>query len=273
MAWSRTLANLVADVQDRADLGGYTLRHPPDKILRKLVESYQSLREWMTDAGSMAWVGGPYAIKASAGMIPCEYGISVPLISEVSGGAFTFVISHLYRLEAFYQGRWHAVDRVGFDERVKWSGGGSSTGLPLEYCVLGRGANLDGTIGELPEPTATLTADLRGMSHILVMPMQAYANPPAYPLRMFGMPSLTIAQSEDTQLTLETTGFEWLILDAMVKCIMRDNDSDGRYQMATTERANAEKRIRDSIRSEFKSSAQRSDVFANRRSRRRETWR
>lgn len=273
MAWSRTLADLVADVKDRADLGGFTLRHPPDRLLRKVVESYHSLREWMTDAGSMAWVGGPYLLKGGMGF-SCEYGSVIPLISE-SGTmpVITFTLSHLYRLEAFYQARWHAVDRISFDERLKWSGGGSSSGLPLEYCVLGRGANLDGTIGDPPDPLLYQSEDIMDSLRVIVMPMQSYPASPSYPIRAFGMRELVIAPTESTEITLNTVGFEWLILDAITKCVVRDNDSTSMYQMVTAERAKAETDIRKSIRSETKSSVQRSDVFANRRSRRRETWR
>lgn len=266
MAWSRTLADLVIDVRDRVDIGGFRLRHPDNAIRRKLIESYHAMREWITDAGSIQFVSGPYEIDQTQSVASAEYGCELALVVRTSLTS-AFSLSHLYRLEAYYQNRWHPIDRVGIDERLKWSGGHNSTSYPLEYYVQGKGSYMNSAL----VPSDNI-GDTSGALRIVVMPMNGY-DTSSPKLRALGVPAIDITDSDSTELTLDTAGFEWLILDAMTKCIIRDNDSASQYQMTINERAAAEARIRKSIQSETKSSVQRGDVFVNRRSRRRETWR
>jgi hypothetical protein len=81
------------------------------------------------------------------------------------------------------------------------------------------------------------------------------------PIRLWGLPELTITDADATCLTLDGPGFDWLILHAALKIAVRDNDSSNNYQMLKAELADAEKIIRDAIAREISVPVRRRDVF------------
>jgi hypothetical protein len=261
MAWVRALSELVTDVQDRADVAGFTGRHPAATIRRRIIESYHRLREWMTDAGSSAWVGGPYLLDQSHA-IDIEYGALVPLQS--TAGQTTVAIDHVRRLEAFYLTRWHEVARVTSTDADKWSNY-AYVKYPIEFVLVGRGQNVAGSTLLLPDPLTTQAgtpaadvADTSGVQRVLCMP---YRGGGTIPLRVWGMPELVIADADATCITLDASGFDWLILHAAVKIATRDNDSQSAYAMLSNELREAERVIRATIFRECSVPVRRRDVF------------
>jgi hypothetical protein len=219
----------------------------------------------MTTAGSSYWVGGPYVINQS-NAIPIEYGCSLPIVSLhqlTTGQTPTYrsmTFEHVRRVEAFYSGRWHEVQRVTLIDADKWSNY-QYLRVPLEFVLTGRGLNPSETYGtdwSTPDALGNATPDTLGMEHMVVMP---YLGDGSCPIRIYAMPSLDITNSETTSITLDGPGFDWIIYSACLAITIRDNDSQGLYVMLTNEKNAAEKIIRDSIARETSTPIRRRDVF------------
>lgn len=264
MSWSRTLGDLTTDVMDRVDVTSFFARHPQNTVRRRLIESYQRLREWMTDAGSNFWIGGPYLLDQYNPLL-VDYGCSFALKSSHRIGSTdsysTQTFDHLRRVEAFYQTGWHEVPRqtiFSADTWVSYSG----ARYPLEFFLVGQGYDLpNGALSNWrsADPTSqTTTPNQEGQLRIVIMP---YLGDGSCPIRIYGMPSIDIADDYNTRLTLDTPGFDWLIYDTCVKLVIKDNDSQQLYQMLQNERAQAEATIRKSIARETSIPTRRRDVF------------
>ena len=264
MVWSRTLGDLATDIADRVDLTSLSKRHPPNTIRRRLIESYQRLREWVTDAGSNMFVGGPYLLSQQFPSI-LDYGCSFPLQSIHTNGSGQIDATsfqpplHVRRVEAKYLNGWREVARQSIFSADSWLGY-SGTRYPREFFVTGQGLNLDGTNANFvsSDPAVQAPATFTdGQLRIVLMP---YLGDGSVPIRVYGMPSVNIVDDYQTVLTLDSTGFDWLIYDAALKLVVRDNDSQGLYQMVQNERATAEATMRKSIARELSVPVRRRDV-------------
>ena len=264
MVWARTLGDLTTDIADRVDLTAFRNRHPPETIRRRLIESYQRLREWVTDAGSSMFIGGPYLLFQGNPQI-LGYGCSLPLRTihdtanpgDITG---TQSLTHIRRVETQYLDGWREVPRQTIFSADTWIDF-HGTRYPLEFFVTGQGYNVDGTLGNFQsaDPIAPVNSTyVAGQMRIVLMP---YLGDGSYPVRIYGMPSLDIADDYNTKLTLDSTGFDWLIYDAALKLVLRDNDSQGLYQMVSNERSQAEATIRKTISRELSVPTRRRDVF------------
>jgi hypothetical protein len=266
MSWTRTLGELSQHIIDRVDVAGFSSRHPLETVRRLTIESYQRLREWMTSAGSTYWISGPYLLYQTDA-IPVEYGCSIPIVSFHQSGSTIrhMTFEHIRRVEGFYTGRWHEVQRVTLIDADKWSNYLYQR-YPLEFVLTGRGINTafdDTTVpGETTQtPDALNTApniDTAGMERMLVMP---YLGDGSCPMRIYGMPSLDMANSDQTNITLDGPGFDWIIYSVCLMITIKDNDSQGLYAMLQNEKSAAEKVIRDSIWKETSTPVRRRDVF------------
>jgi len=264
MVWARTLGDLTTDIADRVDLTAFRNRHPPETIRRRLIESYQRLREWVTDAGSSMFLGGPYVLDQSNPVL-LDYGCSFPLKSTHRVGTTntyaTQIFTHLRRIEANYLQGWYDVPRQTIFSADTWVNY-QNTRYPLEFFLTGQGFNVpDGALSNWnsADPISqTTTPDQDGELRIVLMP---YLGDGAYPIRIYGMPALDIVDDYNTRITLDTTGFDWLIYDAALKLVVRDNDSQGLYQMVSNERSQAEATIRKAITRELSIPTRRRDVF------------
>jgi hypothetical protein len=170
------------------------------------------------------------------------------------------ILEHLRRVEAFYNARWHEVQRVTLIDADKWSDY-QYLRVPLEFVLTGRGLAPDSTTNSdwnPPDALGVSTPETMGMERLLIMP---YAGDGSCPIRLYGMPSLDMANSELTSITLDGPGFDWIIYSVCLAITIRDNDSQGLYQMLTNEKAQAEKIIRDSIARETSTPIRRRDVF------------
>lgn len=260
MSWSRTLGDLTTDVVDRVDVSGYAGRHPLETVRRRLIESYQRLREWMTDAGSNFWIGGPYLLVQTSPEV-LDYGCSFPLKTSRLVGMSNQIqtLCHLRRVETFWKQGWQEVRRQSIFAPDTWVGYNGER-YPQDFFLTGQGSNVDGAIGQSADPLSQTTSPNQdGQLRIVLLP---YLGDGSCPVRMYGMPSLDIVDDYNTRLTLDTPGFDWLIYDAAIKLVVRDNDSQQLYQMLQNERAQAADTIRKSIARETSIPTRRRDVFA-----------
>jgi len=261
LSWARTLGDLTTDVTDRVDVTAFTGRHPANTVRRRLIESYQRLREWMTDAGSNSWVGGPYLLDQREPVL-LDYGCSLPLKATYQTGpmgtsqARTF--THVRRMEAFYLQGWREVPRQTVFAADTWVNYQYQR-YPLEFFLTGQGLDPNGGSFISGEPISQTTApNLEGQLRVVLMP---YLGDGSCKIRIYGMHSLDIVDDYNTRITLDTTGFDWMVYDACLKIVIRDNDSQALYAMLQSERAQAEALIRKSIAREISVPQRRRDVF------------
>lgn len=258
MVWSRTLANLVSDVTDRCDIAGATARHPLATVRRRVIESYQAMREMMIAAGTRRF-SSYYTLGVGTGLAPVNVGYGTLIRLAALGSPIIQPLEHPQVVEAYISGTWVPLDAIDMPEASQWRT--RTTATPVAWCLMGQPAP--------GEPTVDETAN-GGMFSLLILPAFDTA---AYPIRVWACPVIAVTDSDSTTLTLDSPGFEWIIWDAVVKICARDNDSTNTYQIAQIERDKVEQRIKESIRGESRATVQRSDVFGgNSRSRWRRRW-
>lgn len=256
MVWVRTLAQLVTDVTTRCDVDGYVARHPPASVRRLVEESYQRLRELMTSAGSRRFIGGPFALSSNT-RGDTGYGNIFPLSTTVTPGPVLLPLERPISVEAKIASQWVELKSIGFGDVHDWFPAGSVTNRPEAWTLLGLGAAPIAAGGYGADPVFDETNN-GGQFSILIVPHFDIA---AYPIQVWASPVITITDADNTTLTLDGPGFEWIIWDVVIKISSRDNDSQGTFAIANQERTKAEILLRDAIRSENKTSPQRRDVF------------
>lgn len=237
MAWSRTLGDLVSDVSDRADVAGFTTRHPTSTIRRRLIESYHALRDWMTTHGSNRWMA-PYPIELDPALAtPFDYGIRYSLVELTSGKVFEKPI----KVEYYTSNKW----------------------LELQPATLGDVYNYTAQVINNPQIWIPLgfagepTSQANAYEQILICPTKTTA----FRIRCWGVPNMVLPDADGYTLYLDGPGFDWLIWDTVIKITARDNDAQNTYQIAMAERAKIEEAIKANIRTEARAVPQRRDVF------------
>lgn len=251
MVWSRTLALLASDVADRCDVDGQAARHPPATVRRRVIESYQRLRDWMTSAGSKRWVVGPVSLSGSdlTWVHPGGYCARVPLgLFDPPNKVLPYERPHL--VEAYIDSKWVELKPISVGEIHDYYQQ-QTRGRPAAWA-------LTGNVNEV-EATGDETSVLIGGQFALVICPDF--DPVAYPIQFYGQPVINITDADATTLTLDGPGFDWIIWDTVVKIAARDNDSQNTYQVAQIERQKCEDFIRAAIRSELQNVVQRRDVF------------
>jgi hypothetical protein len=256
MSWSRTLAELVADVTDRCDVTGYVARHPTATVRRRIIESYQAMRDLMTSLGSKRWIVGPIVLNTASTVtwINLGYATRVPLVSSVStpGGASMTPYERPQMLEAYISGQWQELKPIALGEMHDWySQASGATGQPQAWAFSG---DVDG------EATNSESA-YGGQFCVLITPA---ISPASYPIRFYAQAVIDITDADATVLTLDGPGFEWIIWDSVIKIIVRDSDQAAQYAIASAERQKCEDRIVRGIQDEQRNVVQRRDVFHGR---------
>jgi len=242
MAWTRTLGDLVSDVTDRCDVSGYTARHPLATVRRRVIESYQRLRDWMTSAGSKRWIMGPIAIDSTGANIEhLGYGCKMPLIST---GLSTHTYERVHLVEAQVAGRWQELRPITLGEIRDYYSTLNTYSQPQAWTL--EAGRAEATLSTIAPFALIIAPDF---------------DPTTYPLRVFAVFDTDVTDADATALNLDAPGFEWIIWDAVIKICARDNDSTNTYQIAMQERAKQEQQIMRTIRQETRNVTQRRDVF------------
>ena len=210
----RTLANLRADVRQRADVEGFTGRHPDTQLTRYINESCQALREIVSEAG---W---PYYLTAENQTMTTGQGY------VLSPDDFL----RIYGFEVVDNGVAHEVLPMSFRDRTRYGGGSPSTttedtrGRPLYY--------------DIHAPWTGVSDE--GMTiHLYPTPDSDYS----YSLRY--LPVFTDLSADADNFNGIAGWEEWVVLDAAIKVVTKDKDVNGNYKLLATERERVERRIRE----------------------------
>jgi hypothetical protein len=254
MSWSRTLAELTSDVTDRCDVTGYTARHPTATVRRRVIESYQALRDLMTSLGSKRWIVGPISLNASSAAISTwvniGYAVRCPLVSSAAlPGPWTMTPYERPQLiEAYVSGQWRELKPIALGEMHDWYQQSGMLGQPQAWAfsgdVDGEATNAESTYG--------------GQFSVFITPA---FDPAGYPIRFYAQSVINVTDEDATSLTLDGPGFEWIIWDSVVKIVVRDSDQASIYAIASAERQRVEDRIIKGIQDERRNVVQRRDVF------------
>lgn len=215
-ARTRTLAQLRGDVQYRADVASGSQRHPDANINRLINESWQKLREIVSDNGHELY------LKASSGNLTA--GITSPYSFNVLSLPTDLV--RLYAMDVTVTSTdIRTMDVVPFSERNEWrSVYGSLTGVPQCVHIFNIG-------------TESTTTTVAGSLAIHPAPDQAYA------YTLWYLPSWTDI-STDTFVFDGVAGWEeFVVWDAVMSIAARDNDMQNCATIARAERDIALQRI------------------------------
>lgn len=215
-ARTRTLGNLLADLQYLADIPAGSARHPDAKLYRLLNTSWQAMRTMVSDNGHSAY------LKAASGTL------TAGLTSPYPFGTLSLP-DDLASLYAFHitvaANDIRKVEPIPFSEATEFqSHFGGSLGIPLGFHIYNIGT----------ESTTTVTA---GKLAIFPGPIAAYA------YTLWYLP-IWVDLSDATHVFNGLDGWEdWVLQNAVCLIAERDNDMAATYQIAQNERAKAEARI------------------------------
>jgi len=228
-------------------VAGYTTRHDPNLLRRRVRESYHALREMVTNAGSKRFVTGPLSLVTTS-PVQLGYANAYPIASGTSPDYSP--LEHIARVEAYLLNRWEPLEATNSADAYSYS---SQLGnqRPEAWYIYGNpqveGFN-EGTAG--------------GAFMLAICPQHN----PATQFRIWGVPAINVtsfADADGTNVTLDGPGFEWLIWDCLVKIAAKDNDSSNTYQISVGERQKAEERIMTTVSNEKHVAAPRSDIFTS----------
>lgn len=237
MAYNRTLTQLISDVRIRTSTGGAVARHPDSVVLRFLVESLQSLRALLTDAGSTRWVTRVTVANYYFSQdIPGAIGIQ--LVDSPGSGALARTVESVTSIHYPSQGQHVELRRVSLPELVALSTSGARASRPAVWA--------DAGTSEVSQPNPSGFEP--GARLIYLAPWAGgYGTSPfggsLIVLGTYGMEDVTAV----TDVSLEQYGFEWLIADASLKIATRDNDSMETAQLLMAAKQEAEKRMLSTI--------------------------
>ena len=248
MARTRTLAQLVARVRYQADVEGLTSRHPDSDIRQLINDSWQTLRELVTEHGS------PLFLKATSGTMTA--GAIVPDASgapnlEAGFGTINLPADCLrvHGVDVEVNGQLLPLEPLPFNSRDDWQDwwGNNRTDAPFGFVVY--------DIGQ--ESTTTVAA---GKIALLPAPDEPYS------YTIWYLPHWVDISTDSHVFNVYAGWEQWLIWDVVIKIAGRDNDSRNTYQIAMTERQRNQDRLLASAR------VQRSGVRTVQDSRGRKRW-
>jgi hypothetical protein len=222
VARTRTVTELIADVRYRANIEGETARHSDANIQRLINESWQELRELISDAGY------PYYLKAKSGAL--TPGPVVPDAASdpnLTAGFGTLPLPtdclRVYGVDLEIDGVLVELEPLAFERRNAYQVNGSRVGRPIAFYPYNMGQ----------EATTTVAA---GALAILPAPESNYK------YTLWYLPVWT-----DIATTSVFNGFasaeQWVIWDVCVKVTARDNDRQAIFAIAQAERAREAERI------------------------------
>ena len=222
MTWARTLADLVEDVRLRTDTTGYGTRHSDDEIGRYIQEAYQRMREWMTTAGSGRWL---------TDVAPSYYHVvdDNSICARVEG-------EHINGIEYKFDGNWYTLRRLNREEYLDALSSGGV--MPVGYYMSGL----------INDPSSQ---DMDPYYEVNIAPWEGETDSATLIASgIFRARAVPPALSSLNTFYLDSPGFDWIILEAASRIMMRNADSQGQYAAIVQERELAKQIIGASIRNE-----------------------
>ncbi len=222
MARTRTVTEMIADVRYRANIEGETARHPDANLQRLINESWQELRELVSDAGY------PFYLKAKSGTL--TVGAMTPdAVSDATmkAGFGTLPLPadclRVYGVDLQIDGALVELEPLAFERRNAYQSGSTREGKPIGFYPYDMGV----------ESTTSVTA-----GSLAIMP----APNSAYKYTLWYLPVWTDISS--TSVFNGFSGWEqWVIWDVTVKVTARDNDRQKIFEIAQIERGREQARL------------------------------
>lgn len=204
-----TLAQLRADVRYRADIENMTARHPDATVNRHINESWQHLREKVSDVGYHTYLKAAAGTLTAGPVAPFSFStITLPIdCSHVYGIDITVAATDIRSLQPL---SWN--ERNSFRDPY-----GSNTGIPFGFHVYNIGT----------ESAASVTA---GTAALLPAASQGF------PYVVWYLPAWNDVTSDSNVFDGVAGWEEWVVWDAVTKVSAKDNDMQQCYAIAVAER-------------------------------------
>ncbi len=216
MARARTLLQLRTRIREEADCTDSGTRHSSTFINTCISESWQALREMVTEAGDLTYVANT---STSTGVGP-DTGKAYGLLPMPA----TACRIHAIDLTIPGRARPKSLTPVSFNERNEFGTDNLVTGTPHSFAVFNIGAESGASVGNgwialLPAPNVV------------------------YPATIYYLPSWTDI-TNDAHVFDGFAGWDdWVCWDVVCKIATKDSDMQQVYQMADNERTAARARV------------------------------
>lgn len=217
MARTRTVLQMETRIRDLADCEPAPgTRHTSTQIRQHMNESWQQLREIVTEAGDLTYVANT---STSTGVGP-DTGKSYGLL------AIPAAACRIHAIDITVPGRSRprSLTPASFTERNEFGTDNAVVGTPHSFAVFSIGAESGASVGNgwialLPAPNVV------------------------YPVTIYYLPAWTDI-TNDAHVFDGFAGWDdWMAWDVVIKLASKDNDMAKTYAIAATERENARLRI------------------------------
>lgn len=189
-------------------------RHPSATINVMINESWQALREMVTDKGDLLYVKN---VTTSTGVGP-DTGKSYGLL------ALPATAVRIHAIDLTVGADIRALQPVSFNDRNAFRENGILTGVPTSFAIFNIGEESGASVGNgwialLPAPNA------------------------AYSVTIYYLPAWTDITNDAYVFDGFAGWDDWVAYDVVLKLAMKDNDMAQTAQIAMAQRADAEKRV------------------------------
>lgn len=248
----RSLTNMVADLRFIANIENELVRHPDANLQRLINESWQELRELVSDGGF------PFFLKAKSGAVTA--GAMVPDAAsdpnlKAAFGTIPLPTEALrvYAIDLEVDGQLMELDPLPFSARNDYQDGTSRTGTPAGFFIYDMGQeNSTGT----------------NAGAIAIMP----APESAFKYTLWYLPVWTDITTGANAFNSFSSFEQWVLWNCAVKIASRDNDRQGSYAIAVAERERERKRIETAARAQRTGPLRVQDTRARREKRNLRRW-
>lgn len=217
MARTRTVLQMETRIRDLADCEPAPgTRHTSTLIRQHMNESWQQLREIVTDAGDLTYVSN---VSTSTGVGP-DTGKAYGLLAMPA----TAVRIHAIDITIPGRARPRTLAPESFTNRNEFATDTMVTGTPHSFAVFDVGAESGASVGN-------------GWIALLPAPDRVYA------ATIYYLPAWTDI-TNDAYVFHGFAGWDdWMAWDVVIKLASKDNDMGKTYAIAAAERENARQRI------------------------------
>ena len=229
MVWSRQFSELVADVQQRADIGGHLSRYPLSLLKRFVAESYATLVQRAAAIGSPQYTQWVALNTASPSAHPAG-GVTVPLADSTG----TTYPGPVLAMVAKVNGQRTVLPCVSHAEMLQLIEGTTTDPNPVAWCVSHGGTEGASTSGSSTPIVWFAPSLLAGTSAVVQVPLSN---------------RLTESSADSFVVLGEQLGFDWLLNDVCIKVAARDKNLSAQAALWTSERDRAWTLLREAVRS------------------------
>lgn len=220
MARARTLLQLRTRIREEADCTDSGTRHSSTFINTCINESWQALREMVTDKGDLCYVK---PVDVSTGIGP-DTGAAYGLLAMPATAVRIHAIDLTYTatdIRSLLPASFN--DRNAFHQ-AEFLRGGTITGTPHSFAIFNIGEESGASVGN-------------GWIALMPAPDRVYA------CRIYYLPAWTDLTNDAHVFDGHAGWDDWLTWDVVCKIATKDSDMQQVYQMADNERSLAATRV------------------------------